>query len=290
MQYGVIINPAAQHGKARLRIKDIEQYLRGQQKPFKIYITKGTGHARECAREAVKKGCRRIIAAGGDGLVNEIAGVLINKTVSLGVVPIGTGNDFARTLKMPMQLHDALSYAITKPDRLIDTGICNNQVFINCIGIGYDGMVAHELYRRRIQGKRTISYLPIVLSTLRAYNESLVTCIVDGKKSSELLFLCSIGNGKFAGGGFKLTPEAEIDDGHLDICLMRAMPQSKRLPAVMKTMRGKHGILSAVSFYTAKSITLISDTPIPAHFDGEIMKHTKYVIKIRPRSLRVVSC
>ncbi|HCV42052.1 MAG TPA: diacylglycerol kinase, partial [Bacteroidetes bacterium] len=237
---------------------------------------------------------------GGDGTIHEVLNGIMGTEKILGIIPIGSGNDFVKSVAVPARLNDAISVISRQVVRRID--VAKTQVwehgkdgstisyFINGVGVGFDAAVAEQTKHIRY-ATGTLLYLVAVLQTLRKYNSPIYSVEIDGWKNVARNLLIAVGNGVCVGGGFYLTPKAKMDDGLLDICLIneaRTIDILKLMPAVM---RGNHEGLHGVQFKTGTSISIESSHPISVHADGEMLGNeiTRVKIDILPRALNVIT-
>ena len=239
-----------------------------------LALTTGPGHATALARQ-VHDGVARVIAVGGDGTVHEVANGLLARDVGvrppLGVVPVGTGNDFAKmtgtTGRTPEAAVAALAGAEVRP---FDVGAAWGEYFVNSIGVGLDADVA----RRVNQYKHWPGALGYVVAALQAiiHRRALQLHIdVDGTAWSEPTTVLEIGIGPCAGGVFYLVPDARPDDGLLDVCAVGQFGLGFLLTKAPRVLTGKHTGLKEVRMARGRRVQVRSDDgPLTAHLDGEL--------------------
>ncbi|MEM6785798.1 MAG: diacylglycerol kinase family protein [Bacteroidota bacterium] len=313
MPYTFILNPAAAHGRAgrlRGRLDGLAQRLGVA---YEVNVTSHPGHATVLAREAAQPG-QRVIAVGGDGTIQEVAAGIQGTGAVLGIVPIGTGNDFARSLELPTKMDEAarmlpfLQPQATDLGRVAwtdDDGTEHAHTFVNAVGIGFDARVAvlAEGYK---QFPGQAAYLAGVFKGLRSWTNPRVRITaralakataganeepsVDPSWFDGPFFLLAIGNGWSVGGGFRLTPDAQPDDGHLDLCLLRGITAGRALQLLPRAMRGRHTTAKEVTLDRVASVTLDSESPLPVHADGEILttRAVRLTTTIEPGALSVL--
>lgn len=238
------------------------------------------GHAAELAREAANEGCDLVIAIGGDGTVHEVVNGLMQvpseNRPTLGVIPIGTGNDFSFSIGTPTNPTAALRRILTGTPHAVDIGRITtsegrSEYFSNAVGIGFDAIVViHSRSVPVLQGFAV--YLIAVLRTL-IFNHHPFTLKMetqDGKEERALLML-AICNGQREGGGFNLVPEGKSNDGWLDTVALHRVTRAKLLfRTLVPFLNGTHTNLPHVSMNRIKSLTIQSDIPLIIHTDGEI--------------------
>jgi diacylglycerol kinase (ATP) len=219
---------------------------------------------------------------GGDGTLN----YFINRYPEIGI-PIaifkgGSGNDFAWKLYGEISIPDFLERAIAGKARKVDGGICNGRYFVNGVGIGFDGEVVRAMGNKRFLSAGHMAYLVTVLYKLLSYREKQVWIRIEGNQRSENIFLLSLANGSRYGGGFQVAPQAILDDGLLDLVIIKKIPVWSRFFYVPKVERGSHLGLSFVEFSKEKRILVGSSNRLHAHLDGEGMESDQFDIRVLP--------
>jgi YegS/Rv2252/BmrU family lipid kinase len=294
--YYVIVNPAAARGAA-LRASDrLLERLRGEGHEYESVRTERRGHAVALAAEAARAGWGAVVAVGGDGTVHEVANGLlrasgVGPTVPLGIVPAGSGNDFALLANVPLQVPAAIDRLLAAEPRAVDAGRVGAEWFTNGIGIGLDARVAVEVQRRR-RLRGLAMYLTALVSVLRTFRPPHLRVEVDGELAVEgPMTLVTVGNGARHGGGFWLCPDARIDDGLLDICTCDALSTLGILSFLPRVMRGSHTGAACVRMLRGTRVRVTSTSPVPAHADGEILGEgiTELEIELVPGRLRILA-
>jgi len=277
----VILNPAAGHGYgARIEPK-IRQGLEAERIDFEMMRTDGPGHAAELAERACADGCQMIIAAGGDGTVNEIINGLMKASAGggrrrLGVIPAGSGSDFATGIGLPIDLDEACGQIASGRTMTVDIGRVSvpgqePRYFGNVVGIGFDGAVLVEtLKMKRLRGLAL--YLPAVLKTIfMNFKAPRMTIEYDGVKIEKPVMLVSIANGFREGGGFLIAPDAKPDDGLFDVVIADEVSQLTMLRLLPHFLRGTHVDLDPITIVRAKQVNVSSPDGLIAHVDGEVL-------------------
>lgn len=295
MLTALLYNPAAGRGLApRLRDRALRA-ARSHWPRIDLLETKGPGDGVPLAREAAGAGVERLLVLGGDGTVHEaVNGILGSGAPALpyvGVIPCGTGNDFAKlvgTAHCPPE--EALRrLAAATPVRL-DSGVAWGETFINSAGIGLDADVAHELRTvKRLRG--TPAYALALLRTLRAFRPRRLEVTVAGERWSGRWTAVVVGNGPVEGGSFRLTPDARADDGELDLCAVTEVGMARLLALIPTLFWGGHRRFPEVRLRRITSVTVRSpDEPLRLHLDGEIRSTgaTEVEFRVRPASLPVL--
>lgn len=266
----LIINPLAGHGTMK---KNIGQLL-GAFKKYDVSVThdfteKG-GHATELAQKALKAGYEIVVAVGGDGTVNEVARGLAGGNVPMGIIPVGSGNGLARDLKIPAIIKRAVDVLINGNDRNIDLWQMNDKLFLCSAGLGFDADVAHEMALSTRRGRA--EYIRLVIKEGVVAKPVKIDLKIGRKNISKKVFLASFANASQYGNNAYISPGARLDDGLLDIILIK--PISKILYPVL----GISLFLKIIHWfrfyerYYADSIIIESATTNKFHFDGESVK------------------
>ena len=296
-RFYVILNPTAGRGAAARVRSVVERELAGAGAAFTIVQTTRRGHAAQLAEAAARAGWPAVVAAGGDGTVHEVVNGLMHAaadgepSVPLGIVGVGSGNDFALLAGVPRDPAAAVRRLVTAEPRVVDVGRVGEQWFSNGVGIGLDARVAIEVDRRR-RFRGLAMYLHALFGVLRAYRPPRMTVELDGERVAEgSMTLVTIGNGARHGGGFWICPDARIDDGVLDVCTCTGLGTLGILRFLPRVMRGTHTTASCVRMHHARRVRVTSPDPLPVHADGEIIADNAHelVIEIHPGRLRVLA-
>lgn len=276
------MNPMAAKGAASKIDRIVERLLPSLGAPYEILRTERPGHATEMARAAMS---RIVVAVGGDGTINEVANGLVGADKVLGIIPAGSGNDFVKSVGITRNLSHCFSTLRARTLKKIDLAsvacgvreggsmkYARGRYFINGVGIGFDGQVAWRVSRmKHLRG--TLAYFVAVLQTLGNYRPPEFGITLDGKSTTGTKLLIATGNGKSAGGGFYLTPEAIVDDGWLNTCAIEDVSVLKILRLIPAVMSGKSVNDAAVRYSRARSIEVESSAKFTVHADGEVVGH-----------------
>ncbi len=290
-RYFVILNPKAGRGKGEKARAELEAELKKQGIPFELAPTEYAGQAIELAAEAARH-FDVVVAAGGDGTANEVAnGIMESGGTTMGLLPIGSGNDFARAMKIPKKLPEAVAILARGKTKKIDVGLVNGRHFPNGLGIGFDALVVRESMRiKRLRG--LLIYLAAVIKSVFKYDSPHMTLQLDGKTQvDDRVFMVTVGNGISLGGGFILTPDAKNDDGVFDVCVFHHLTKPKIFLNLPKVFWGGHTKIKEVEMFRASEVDIFSSDPVEAHVDGELIRDEEghFRAKLLPRSLEIVA-
>jgi diacylglycerol kinase (ATP) len=288
----IIVNPTAGAGRAGRLIPWLRQRL--EQRPeIELQVTRRAGEAEAIASNAVRDGHDRVVAVGGDGTVQEVVnGLLAGPAVELGIVPVGTGNDLARSLGLPGEPGGAWKAAMGRHTRRVDAARARNGAgeerwFASAGGIGFDAQVAAAMARRRGWQAGRAGYVLTTLAELRRFDNRPVEITLDEETFSRSVLFVAIANGAFYGGGMKIAPDAEADDGWLDVCVVGDVSRLTALREMPNLYRGTHVRNPAVSVHTTRTIHIEGDPATLTHLDGEPFGTLPLEVRIAPGVLSV---
>ena len=300
----MIVNPNAGVKKGARQWPHILEYLQAEEIPFHHRMTRKRGDAIVYAQEAVKQGYRRIAVVGGDGTLNEVLNGLYNqsvcepKSVILGMIPVGTGNDWCREFGISFHYHEAVQQikkCITREQdtgKVVyhDAGGIQERYFMNVAGMGYDALVAKKTNLLKEKGRGgPLTYLWFVFASLFQYRFMDAVIEVDGQTSFKgEIFSMNVGICRYNGGGMMQVPDAIPDDGLLDLTLIVKAPKWIVVRHANKLYNGSLVNLPVVRTFRGSTIRMRSTGRIYLETDGESLGHTPFEYTILPRSLTVV--
>ncbi len=223
---------------------------------------------------------------GGDGTINYYLNYYKDNRIAIALFPAGTGNDFAWKLYGDMPLQKQVDYVLNAPEKNIDTGVCNDMLYINSAGIGFDGEVLKSMKSiRRLGGH--LGYLWIVIKKIFSFKEYHFKITVDDKVYHEEFLLVAVNNSTRTGGGFFVTPNASLTDGKLDMLLCKPLSLFKRLRYLPVIEKGKHLHLPFIEYQQAGKITIETSVNVYAQLDGELIEGSKFIFGILPGWLKI---
>ncbi len=274
----VLCNPLANQGNAK-KIIDVLRPLTSGDQTITWHETQYYQHSLELTAQAIQEQAQRIVAIGGDGTIHEVVNGLMRvdsaRRPSLGIVPVGSGNDFAKALAIPANPQAALQTALGTAARPIDIGLIQDETgrseyWTNSLGIGFDAIV--NIRSRQVTYARGFGiYLIAALQTiLYNHNPIFVQAEEDGRIWQDRLIMMVIGNGRREGGAFWIAPEAHLNDGLLDYATVQRISRLQMLLTIPHFMRGTHTSLKYISTGRFKRLQLTANLPLRIHTDGEI--------------------
>lgn len=303
-RYKVILNPVAGHGNGLRSLPIVKQNLSNHGLDYDLVLSECAGHAIDLARQAALDGFAVVVAAGGDGTVNEVINGLMAVKLAgaqppaLGVFCVGRGNDFANSMDIPVGLDQACQALADDRRRTIDIGrvsggkVPQGRYFGNCVGIGFDAIGTIEAAKLPRWGGFA-SFLVAILKTIFLYNHAPLADIeFNNQTITQRSLMISIMNGRrIGGGGFIMAPDSQPDDGLLDLCIAEQMSSWAVLRMVPYFMKGTQVTQKTIKTgRTARVTVTAQDGPLPAHMDGEIIctddRHLD--VELLPRQLEIV--
>ncbi|MEQ2129974.1 diacylglycerol kinase family lipid kinase [Caldanaerobacter subterraneus KAk] len=284
-----IVNPVAGGGRAYRKIPEIRRIMKKKLIDYKIFITKYAGHGKILARKAALSGFKVVVAVGGDGTVLEVVNGIKGTPAALGVIPVGTGNDFARFFHIPKKIEKAIDVLIMGNVKVIDAALINGILtFGNIASTG----IASETAALAVRFKKFLSgiwaYLVALLNVLFRYKPYSVKIKMDGKEIKKDITIFAAGVLSYYAGGIKLLPGADPHDGCLDVMIVGRVNKLKILVLLPLVIFGKHVHLkSLVETYRTKKVEIEADKEIPITVDGEILYSSKIEIKVEENAIKL---
>ncbi len=296
----IIFNPVAGKGRASAALSLTLEFLSNHGIKYQLHTTRGPSHATALAAATPPKST--VIALGGDGTVHEVVRGFLSGAPdeaadrtqgrTLGLVPVGSGDDFAFSLGLERgDIAPALERIATGATRLIDLGFVGDEPFVNAVGVGFDAEVAHLVMTSPKLFKGPAAYFYGVVAALGGLSPARVTVRIDGRQvyqGASLLVACQ--NGPRTGGSFYFAPTARNDDGLLDVLVAGAFGRAGALRILPKVMKGAHLTDPRVWLFQGREVELAWERPQRAHAEGEALApRSNYHISLQPRALRVIT-
>ncbi|WP_299820261.1 diacylglycerol kinase family protein [uncultured Pontibacter sp.] len=282
-----IINPTS-GTKSRVNVSErIEQLLdRSKYKP-EILFTEYAGHAPLLAKEAADKGCEIVVAVGGDGTVNEVARGLLHAETALGILPKGSGNGLARHLKIPMGLDKAILTLNQGHITTIDSANINGHPFFTAAGIGFDAYISSVFAGNKKRGLKT--YVELVMREVLNYKHMPVKASINNKDFDTDCYVMAFANAAQYGNNAYIAPLADIQDGFLDVCLVRSLDLIKALNLSYCMLTKQLANSDSAEYFKTTHVKVNTERPIMYHADGEyIGEDTAFEVHMNPQSLKVL--
>jgi diacylglycerol kinase (ATP) len=288
----IIVNPIAGS------IKDLDVLLKKLRRlrPDELHLTRKPGDAETFARKAIRAGCNYVIAAGGDGTLNEVVNGIASprraREICVGVVPLGTGNDFVRSLGLPATLEeniDILRSKQTAPVDLVRVRSDRTRYFVNVSTGGFSGLVNEKLTPEIKRAWGPLAYVRSAAAALPDLHAYRTTIVLDGTERLSIdLYNVIIANGRFVAAGLPIAPNADPSDGLLDLVLIPKLPKPEMALLATEMVLGKHLSSNALIFRRAKKISVRSRPGMWFNVDGEAVGNEPAVFQVVPRALSFV--
>ena len=272
---------------------DVTRALDAADVTHRLVVTADGAEPAAVATDAVRRGDDAVVAVGGDGLVGACATALARSRVALAVVPGGTGNDLARALGLSRTRPLAALQALASGRRRrIDTvrasGTAWETRFTCVAGSGFDSETnAYANTLHRLRG--TPRYVAAVVRTLARFRPATFTMRLDGHEQRAHAMMVAVGNAPSYGGGMRVCPDAVLDDGLLDVCVVGALPKLEFVRTFPKVFRGTHTAHPAVRTFRARAVSVEADRPFEAYGDGELLGTLPVTYEVEPLSLEVAA-
>lgn len=307
----VVLNPFAGSGTAGHRSDEIRQELERAAghslSDLTFFTTKYPGHAMLLASEAAAAGFGVVAAAGGDGTLGEVANGVIGTEAVLGVLPCGSGNDFARMIGVHSDMSRAADVIINGEPITIDAGIARTSApigdageiargagpqgrwFLNAAGCGFDAVVGARANRGYRYLRRRTAYVAAVVQSLFTYRAENLLIKLDEQVIELRAMLCAVANARSYGGGMLIAPNADFADGLFDVCIVGPVSKLEFLRSFPHVFRGTHVSHPKVIMRRAQRVYIESNRPVPALVDGESFGTTPAEFTLHSRAIRVMA-
>ena len=287
MNLHIICNPTSGNGAGRIALQKTLEYLKNHDIHATVHETNRPLHAIELSKQAVQENADTVIAIGGDGTLHEVAQGLIGTKTALGIIPAGTGNDFIKTIHVPIDTQKALEVILTKTPKPVDTVRINDLLFINECGCGFDVMVLDFAEKAKKHVKGILPYLYGVIKTIFHFKDIPLTYSIDESPlQKQNILVLAVGNGRFIGGGIPIAPNAIDDDGLLDVLIINSMSKLRMLTVLPGLLKGKIQSFPETSHRYAQKLH-VEGSGLRINIDGEIISMDSADIQINPLSLLV---
>lgn len=288
MRFLIIANPSGGKGRISRMLPRVDFLLRRHGADFRLRQTDGPRHATAIAREERDR-FDAVVVLGGDGTINETVNGLVGSKTPLGVIPLGTANDFARSCGIPLSLEESIVTLLKGKPKRIDLGIVNGRHFDNAVGVGFDARTS-EATRSIRWLKGSLLYVWATLKTLKDYAAIPMRIELDDRVIEEETYLVCVGNGSSVGGGLQLTPGASMDDGLFHVCHVRDISPFKVVGNFIKLTNGTIEEVDEVTIHRSRRVKISSEVSLPLHMDGELPEHeiSEVEVELIPKALFVI--
>lgn len=281
-----IINPISGIRRKKAVEDAIARYL-DHSFSYEIAYTEHAHHASEISKNASLNGADIIISVGGDGSANDVAQGLVHTRTIMGIIPQGSGNGLAHHMQIPFSLKKAIDVINRQKVSRIDTATINDRLFISIAGVGFDALVAEEFAKCRRRGFS--SYFKTVLKQFRIYRPSTYKITFDGKEIERPALLVSFANSDQFGYNARIAPKAMINDGFIDLCIVRPVSFLTAARLAHKLFRRTIDKSKNVEVYKTKEIFIETTEDVSLHIDGDPQERIRTAsVRIFPESLNLI--
>jgi YegS/Rv2252/BmrU family lipid kinase len=286
-RFALLVNPASAGGRALEALPKVHAELDRLGATHRTVTTRSIDHAYEEAGRAGADG-ETVAALGGDGLLRPLAGALKDTDAALALIPCGRGNDLARVLGVPTDPAEAARVAVEGEERLLDVANVDGTPFMGIASFGFDSD-ANRIANEAKLVKGDAVYVYAALRALAAWKPATFTVSVDGERHQMTGYTVAVGNSRAYGGGMFIFPQAELDDGKLEVMLATRASKLRFLVELPKVFKGTHGESDHVQFLRGEEIEVSSDRPFVIYADGDPIGATPAIIRVERRCLRVIA-
>ena len=288
MRYYFIVNPISGSGRGEKLFSEARKILDHRGVDYDYALTARKGHAPELARRALCAGETCIVAVGGDGTTQEVASVLAGTDAVMGLLPFGTGNDFARAVGLNKDVESAVGHLLRHEVRKVDGAYANDSFFVNVAGFGFDVDVVlyTEKYKKRFNGM--LPYMLGILQALAHLHPVEMTITVEGEARPYRALMMDACNGIYFAGGMKVAPQASALDGILDISVMKAMSIPAFLMLLPRFIKGEHLSSPRFDYFKAERVEVQTREETMLNLDGELGTSTPVVFRAAKGALNFI--
>lgn len=281
-----IINPVAGGKKKDEVPRLIQKHLDAAKYDYQVVYTEGVAHARALSADAASV-YHIVVAVGGDGTVNEVASGLVGSHSVLAIIPFGSGNGLSRFLSIPMDVKGAVKAINKGRVETIDAGTVNEQCFFNVSGMGFDAHISEVFSHDKKRGFG--SYIKSSFREVTNYKSEVYRLNIDGREYERQAFMLSIANSSQYGNNAHISPKASVQDGLLDVCVVKPFPLYKFIIMALRMFNKTADKSRYVEIMRGKHIIIRRDKTGPVHLDGEPqIMGTEIEINVMPSSLNII--
>ena len=289
MRLTILLNPAAGRQRGRRRLARALEALRSAGVEPKILESRSAQHLVELARQAQEQKPDVIVSAGGDGTHHYVLNGLAGSQTPLGILSLGTGNDFARGLGIPPEPHKAARLLLDRgTPKPIDLARIGSTLYHCVAGVGFDSVVTRFANEQVRWVSGSPRYAWAILRCLKFYQPHRLEIRSDGNNFTGDVIFVTVGNNRSYGGGLTMAPRARLDDGLLDVCIVPAMSKLELLRWVPAAYRGEHLAHPGMGYFQTPKVTLTSPSRLELFADGEFIQELPATIEAVPNALRVM--
>lgn len=288
MKLLLLANPAAAGRRAGWLLPRIRQFFTSRLRDFEYVEAASAEEVRRVAAAAAREGCECVLAAGGDGTAHAVLNALCGSRTVLGVLPLGAGNDLARALGVPLDPMAAAEFLLRAPISSMDVIRAGDEVYGAVAGAGFDAESTARANRWGPWVSGHTRYFLAALGTLATYRPQRFELVSDAEDFSGEAMWVAVANAPTYGGGVRIAPEARIDDGVLDVCIIERLSRAALLALYPALLRGRHLGERCVRYFRATRVEFRQPAGAVLYGDGEFLGRLPATLRLEPAAVRVV--
>ena len=270
-------------------LREALEVMRREGVEFDVQESRDAQHLLALARRAAAEKPDAIVSLGGDGTHHYVVNGMVGSEIPLGIIPCGSGNDFAKGLGIPTQARAAAAVLRAGHTRRVDLGRVGNTVYGCIAGVGFDSVVTRYANERVRRLRGSWAYAWSILRCLESYRPEPLEIVSDAQEFSGEVTFAAVGNNVSYGGGIHLTPRAKLDDGLLDVCIVPYIGKLELLRWVPSAYRGEHLRHPRIIYFQARKVSLSTTSRLELFGDGEFMQELPATIEVVPGALPVIA-
>jgi YegS/Rv2252/BmrU family lipid kinase len=283
-----VLNPLAGNAEDISGVKAAKQLWETHGWHVEVMPTAYAGHAIDLAREAAADGYDLVVAAGGDGTVNEVVNGIARTQTALAVLPVGTGNVWGRETQLPLQARDA-AHALLQGELVqLDLGSANQRYFLLMAGIGFDAAVTRAVLPAAKRKLGMVAYVVQALRSARDLRGTRVRMVIDDRSMRKRVLMIVIGNSRLYGGFLQITHHARLTDGLLDVAVINGQDMRSAPLHLLSILLRRYNLNPDMNYYRAREISISSATPLEVQVDGDSIGTTPMTFRIEPDALQAL--
>ncbi|HSP16012.1 MAG TPA: diacylglycerol kinase family protein [Thermoanaerobaculia bacterium] len=287
MRLKVIYNPAAGRGRTRRCIDDVERYLIAAGADVDVHATVSPADLTRAAADASRANYDRVVICGGDGTLHFAIREFDLEHATLATIPLGSGDDFAHVLGIPREIPEACDVALGDATRQVDVAVANGIRYLGVAGLGFDSEVAAFANRNVKFLRGSAVYLYAILRVLPQFTPHRVRMRIESTTRDEEIMFATVGNTRQYGGGIRIVPAAQPDDGVLDYCIVHRTSRAQLLVTLPLAYTGRHVRKPFVETGRGREFQFDSDRPLEVYADGEYVTNTPVTFGLEKGKLKV---
>jgi YegS/Rv2252/BmrU family lipid kinase len=285
VKYHILFNPTSNRGRAGKRYHELVNVLEEENLDYTIEFTLGKEGTIKQVEEALRRGVDVVVAAGGDGTINEVVNGLKGRGI-LGIIPLGRGNDIAISYRIPRDIRKAVKLLKNGIIKEVDIGLLDGRYFVGIAGTGFVGDVNYNSNKLNLTGFK--GYLISVFTTLKEFKYPECEVSFDGISWKGRITLIALGNTSYYGGGMKLLPTSDPEDGYFDVGIAQKIHPIELILTFPLVYLGKHTINPHIKIYRGREVRIASDQDLIISFDGEMIVSKEIKFTNVPKFQKVI--